>query len=339
MGKFVQSLIAYGIQIEKIPQLLRNIQDVTAASGKGEEGFRRIALAIGQIQASGILAKQDLNQLNEVFPASQILIEKLHLTADQVRNIGDQAIPSEVAIAALMQGISERYGGAAENRLQSLGGSMDQLTGSTKTLAAAIGGELSQGTSFALQVMKNFVKFVGSVFIGLIKLVKTVGFSISGVFQGVFFGIVNVVGNAFSLIIRLGKALITDFKGVGAGIAEAFLDGIVKMVNSASEKIDEFAQSIAKKLGIDLPPLKFKIENPLKGAGGESTALIKEIASFGADAGKTFGQTFVNNSTAGFELAAEEFKGIFAQAEKVKVASGGISPEQQALIDAFLKDG
>lgn len=344
VGKSVQQLIAYGIEAEKIPALLRNIQDATAASGKGEEGFRRISLAIGQISASGTIAKQDLNQLNEVFPASQILQEKLGLTAKQVKDIGDQAIPSEVAVAALMLGISERYGGAAEARLKTLGGSMDNLTGSAKTAGAAIGAEFSQGTAIAFNGIASLIKGAGLAVKILINQFKAGSAQVYGFLAGAFEGISSASGLYLRSVGLKGVALVTAFKAVGLAVADAVISGLNSLADKANGVINSIIAGINKIPGVKVDKVDIGVDNPFAGKGTEAAQLAEGIAkdaeNLGKEAGAKFTEAFNRNVQAGQEVSAELTGELqkFLKSGSGPVATGGITPEQQKLLDNFKLD-
>lgn len=119
-----KKLLAFGFDAQTSLNLLRTIGDASAALGLGTEGIDRITLAIGQIQAKGRVMGDELLQLTEAgIPAQEILAEKLGLTADQVKNIGDAGIDANTAIQALTEGMNERFGGMAEtlsNNMQGL---------------------------------------------------------------------------------------------------------------------------------------------------------------------------------------------------------------------------
>ena len=88
-----KKLLAFGFDAETSLKLLRSIGDASAGLGLGTEGVQRITLALGQIKAKGRVMGDELLQLTEAgIPAYTILADKLHLTADQVKNIGDAGI-------------------------------------------------------------------------------------------------------------------------------------------------------------------------------------------------------------------------------------------------------
>lgn len=109
-----RKLLAYGFD-PKVIGTLSNVLSDTAAAAGDPEAYNRVGKAIGQIRTKGKLASQELLQLTEAgIPAFEILREKLKLTADQMGKIGDLAIPADIAINALLKGMQERYGGAAQ---------------------------------------------------------------------------------------------------------------------------------------------------------------------------------------------------------------------------------
>ena len=100
-------------------QTMTTLVDATAALGGRTDTLEGIARALGQMAAKGRVSAEELMQLTERgIPAYRILQEELGLTAAQVANIGKEAISSDVAIAALLRGMEQRYGGMSE-RIQS----------------------------------------------------------------------------------------------------------------------------------------------------------------------------------------------------------------------------
>lgn len=110
-----KKLLAFGFDAQTSLKMLRTIGDASAGIGLGTEGIDRITLALGQIKAKGTVMGDEILQLTEAgIPAQEILAEKLHLTADQVRNIGDAGIDADTAIEALVEGMDDKFGGMAE---------------------------------------------------------------------------------------------------------------------------------------------------------------------------------------------------------------------------------
>ena len=132
-----KKLLAFGFDAQTSLNMLRTIGDASAGLGIGREGVSRITLALGQIKAKGRVMGDELLQLTEAgIPAYTILAEKLHLTANQVKNIGDQGIDADTAIKALTEGMDERFHGMAKK----LSDRMHGLVSTIKDNLASIGG-------------------------------------------------------------------------------------------------------------------------------------------------------------------------------------------------------
>lgn len=104
-------LLAYGIEYKNVMYVM---QGVLAASSmqNNPQVIESVSRAIGQIYTKGRLMNEEMRQLAEAgIPAYEILAEKLGLTQEQLQNLGDQAIPASTAINALIDGMTERFGG------------------------------------------------------------------------------------------------------------------------------------------------------------------------------------------------------------------------------------
>ena len=109
-----QRLLAYGFEAENLLYVMDRLSDASAASGKIDT-FDRVGLAIGQIWTKGRLLGQEIRQLTEAgIPAAKILQEQLGLAQEDLVDIGRMNISADVAVAALLKGMEQRYGGAAE---------------------------------------------------------------------------------------------------------------------------------------------------------------------------------------------------------------------------------
>lgn len=103
------------------------ILDTSLALGGGADAFEGISRALGQIQTKGKVSAEELMQLAERgVPAYQILAEKLHLTKEQVANIGNEGVDAHRAVMALLEGMAERYGGMSEKMESKWGGLVER---------------------------------------------------------------------------------------------------------------------------------------------------------------------------------------------------------------------
>lgn len=121
-------LLAFGLDVKKTKGILDALGDGLAAMGGGAEQIERVTMAIGQIQAKGRVQAEELLQIAEAgIPVYQILQEELGLSLEQVRNIGEEAIPADQAIAALTRGMNKRFAGAAAEQSKTFDGMMSTL--------------------------------------------------------------------------------------------------------------------------------------------------------------------------------------------------------------------
>lgn len=141
-----RKLLAFGFNANEAKDSLQAIGDAVAGLGGGAENIDRIVIALGQIRAKGRVQGDELLQLTEAgIPAYDILAKKLHLTADEVKNIGNQGIPADKAIKALTDGMEERFGKASEAQSKTWAGLTSTLEDDTKqTLGAMTQGLFEQ---------------------------------------------------------------------------------------------------------------------------------------------------------------------------------------------------
>ena len=120
--------LAFGFSLQETNKYLNILGDTAAGLALDQSGVSRLAIIFGQMRASGRVLGGDLLQLAQAgVPALQILREQLHLTREQMANIGRLRIPSEVAIPALMAGLNARFKGAAREQAKTLTGQLSTL--------------------------------------------------------------------------------------------------------------------------------------------------------------------------------------------------------------------
>lgn len=160
-----KKLLAFGFDAQTSLNLLRTIGDASAALGLGTEGIDRITLAIGQIQAKGRVMGDELLQLTEAgIPAQEILAEKLGLTADEVKNIGDAGIDAQTAIQALTEGMNERFGGMAETLSNNMQGLISTIEDNLQNIGGFAFEPLFEGLKNGLRQVRDLTdEFVGVI--------------------------------------------------------------------------------------------------------------------------------------------------------------------------------
>lgn len=223
-------LLAYGFQAENVISIMKDLSDATAATGDPTT-FIRIARALGQIRTKGKLATQEILQLTEVgVPAYEILREKLQLTEKQLKNIGKANIPAEAAIRALLDGIEERFGGAAEAMSQTISGLFETLGDNTLFIFR----EMISGASSAFrEILSRVVKFTSSLYNTLLSS------GIGGVFeqivpadfQGILRTLVANLHMLLQIIVMIYKATRPLVSAIGRGLVQA-LNVLLPMLNA-----------------------------------------------------------------------------------------------------------
>ena len=132
-----EKLLNFGFQARDIIPIMIDLGD---AVGADEERFGRAALALGQMQAKGRASMEEINQLTEAgIPAFTILAEKLGLSQKAMQNLGAAGIDSERAIAAIREGIRERFGGGMERAAQTTTGLFSNLIAAGRRLLTIFG--------------------------------------------------------------------------------------------------------------------------------------------------------------------------------------------------------
>jgi tape measure domain-containing protein len=134
-----KKFLAFGFSVDQTKKSLQAIGDATAALGGGAEKIDRLVIAFGQIQAKGRVQGDELLQLAEAgIPAYQILQQKLGLTSKELANIGQLGIQSQDAIAALIDGMNERFSGATEKQSKSWAGMWSTIRDDTDQALGAM---------------------------------------------------------------------------------------------------------------------------------------------------------------------------------------------------------
>jgi len=125
LTRATQKLMAFGFEAKQIIPMLTAVGDAAAAMGGDPEVINRSVRALGQIRSAGKLMTEDMNQLTEVgIPAWQFMADAIGKSTGEIRQMTtDGVIPADVAIKALLQGMSGRFGGLmAEQAKTAVGG-------------------------------------------------------------------------------------------------------------------------------------------------------------------------------------------------------------------------
>lgn len=169
-----KKLLNAGFQATQVRSIMERLNDATAVAGMSPEVMDRIVLAMTQMKTNGKIMGTEMRQLAEAnIPVYKILQEQLGLTGEQIMNIGDMKIDSDIGIAAIFEGL-KKYEGAADRLADTLPGMWETI----KDSALIIGEQLFAKPYAALK------GFIGRWRDGMDMLRDTVTESgIGGVFE------------------------------------------------------------------------------------------------------------------------------------------------------------
>lgn len=228
-----KKLLAFGFDAQTSLNLLRTIGDASAALGLGTEGIDRITLAIGQIQAKGRVMGDELLQLTEAgIPAQEILAEKLGLTADEVKNIGDAGIDAQTAIQALTEGMNERFGGMAETLSNNMQGLISTIEDNLQNIGGFAFEPLFEGLKNGLRqvrdltdefvgVINGTTEEVGTFFEQIYQLAVDIGEMLIAL-EPIFEEIISQVGWWLGLLISVADTLVNFVKAGADACNDSF---------------------------------------------------------------------------------------------------------------------
>lgn len=122
--KSTQMLLAFGFKARDIIPMLTAVGDAVAGLGGSPEQLNQVVRALGQIQAKGKASAEEMLQLAEVgIPSWDMLAKKLGTdTAGAMKLVEKGAVDASTTIAAMVEGMTARFGGLMEKQSKSFSG-------------------------------------------------------------------------------------------------------------------------------------------------------------------------------------------------------------------------
>lgn len=113
-----RQLLAFGFEAERIEPILRSLGDASAALGLGDEGIKRLTLALGQMSAVGKVTTNDMKQIaNTGVAAWDMLAQKIGVTVPEAMDmVSKGGIDAQTGINAILEGMDARFGGMMANQ-------------------------------------------------------------------------------------------------------------------------------------------------------------------------------------------------------------------------------
>ena len=231
-------------------ETMRILGDTASALGGSKETFDGIARALAQMVTKGKASAEELLQLQERgVPAMEILKEKLSLTAEEVANIGRQSIDAREAVAAILEGLEERFGGQMEKIAATWTGIIAELKSLWREFLEAV------GEAGIFDALKNRLSELRGSIREAFKTGEAQKFAedLSSNLQTIFKAIV-IVSEVVIELAKLFKAMVSPIDAMRGGvddlnnsignISKAFKD----MVDFSLRKLDEFTEDARNSL-------------------------------------------------------------------------------------------
>jgi len=150
-------MMALGFRAEQIIPTLTSIGDAVAGLGGGAPMIDRVTLALGQMQAKGKVSAQEMNQLAEAgIPAWKLLADKIGKSIPEAMKLAEKgAISSSVAVPAILEGMTQRFGGMMDKQSRTFLGQLSNLKDQLFFMIRDLGTSLMP---VAKDIMDKFLK-------------------------------------------------------------------------------------------------------------------------------------------------------------------------------------
>lgn len=169
-----RKLLAYGIEYENLMYIIQGLTNLGTLSGD-PAALERLAVAIGQINAKGTLKAEEIRQLTNAYvPMYDILREKMGLTDEDFKNIGNLGISAADTINAIVEYSNEKFGDTANAAMYTITGLNNRIVDSIKVMGA----DMLQPLTNAY---KSFALFLAEQLNEIYAIYKASG--IGGVFE------------------------------------------------------------------------------------------------------------------------------------------------------------
>lgn len=221
-------LLAMGIEAGKIPDMIMKIGDAVAGLGSGTQGFNRITLALGQMSAKGRVTAEEMRQFTEAgVGAWEFLARRLNVTVSEAMDmVTKKQVDSATGIAAIMEGMGQKFGGLMEQQSKTIEGRLSNLNDSAQLIMAEIGKSLIEVLKLpeVLQAFGDFAVSFLNWFKSLDDGTKTFILAFTGAF--VAGGPILVVIGAFMAALAAGFGPLM----AGGAIVAGLIAGITTLV-------------------------------------------------------------------------------------------------------------
>lgn len=267
--KAAQRLQAMGFESERVIPLMTSIGDAVAGLGGGAETINRVTIALGQVQARGKAAAQEMLQLTEAgIPAWQYLADSIGKSVPQAMKLVEKgAIDAETTIAAVTNGMNRDFGGLMQQQSKTFNGLISTLKDNARIFAGEVTKPLFDDLKDALvrfmawfeQHREQIKDVFEDIFTTIREVVKGVAALVSTVGPILWDHFGEPVWEVAKRVIQAVRYIHDNWREIGnaiIGVVEDMVNGIIEGLNKALDKIGDFIEMIRKvpflgdKLGI-----------------------------------------------------------------------------------------
>lgn len=162
-----QQLLGFGMEAERVVPTLDAIQNAVAATGGSNQDIAELVRIIAQLEGGVKISAETFNQFGaRGIDAAQLIGDAMGKTGEQIRSeVTAGTLDADQAIQALTDGMSARFGGAADNVKNTFEGAMDRVKAAWRDFASELarplvnpngGGMLVDALNWAADMMRAF---------------------------------------------------------------------------------------------------------------------------------------------------------------------------------------
>ncbi|QIK63833.1 tape measure protein [Leucobacter viscericola] len=135
-----QQLLGFGMEAAKVIPTLDAVQQSVAAMGGSNEQISEVVNILANVQSTGKLTAETLNQLGyRGIDAAQLIGKAWGVTGNDIRDsITDSTLDGRAALEALVGQMGATYGGAADGIKEQWSGAVDRIKAANRDLGAHI---------------------------------------------------------------------------------------------------------------------------------------------------------------------------------------------------------
>lgn len=158
--KAQQQLLGFGVAAKDVVPALDAVQNAVAAFGGSSEDISPVVDVLARVQSQGRLSGDALERLGYYgVDAASIIGEQMGLTGAQIKDMASKpgGIPVEQVWDPLVNGLQEKFGGAADNVKNTFAGSIDRVRAAWRDFSGELAAPIvnPRGGGFGIDVLNG----------------------------------------------------------------------------------------------------------------------------------------------------------------------------------------